>query len=216
MHGTDDPRPAHRNPALEGPAPHPDADELRARCRSARRAMDPATRRAAQGSLIEQLLALAELAPPEAPAPSVRLGLYLATDGEVDLSGAAEELEARGWQVLLPVIGPARSMTFAPWSPGSPVVENRFGVAEPAHDDADLVAADALRVVVVPCVAVDRSGHRLGFGAGYYDRALAAATATLRVGVAFEVQVVERIRPEPWDVPLDVVVTESGVLRPGA
>jgi 5-formyltetrahydrofolate cyclo-ligase len=177
--------------------------------------MDPATRRTAQASLIEQLLGLAELARPDEPAASARIGMYLATDGEVDPSSAAEQLEARGWQVLLPVIGPARSMSFAPWSPGSPVVENRFGVAEPAHDDADLVAADALRVVVVPCVAVDRSGHRIGFGAGYYDRALADASATLRVGVAFEVQVVDRIRPEPWDVPLDVVVTEAGVLRPG-
>lgn len=195
---------------------HDEADqaELRARCRWARRGMDPATRRTAQALLIEQLLGLTELAPPAEPTASARLGMYLATDGEADLSAAAEELEARGWQVLLPVIGPARSMTFAPWSPGAPVVENRFGVAEPVHDDADLVAADALRVVIVPCVAVDRSGHRLGFGAGYYDRALAAATATLRAGVAFEVQVVERIRPQPWDVPLDVVVTETGVLRP--
>lgn len=199
MDGNDDPRSGQTDT---------DAAALRVRCRAARRGIDATTRRAAESALVEQLLGLPELSGPG------QLGLYLATDGEVDLSGAADDLRRRDWQLLLPVIGPDRSMSFAPWSPESPMVENRFGVAEPAHDDPDLVVADALRVVIVPCVAVDRSGHRLGFGAGYYDRALATATATLRVGVAFEAQVVERIRPEPWDVPLDVVVTEAGVLRP--
>ena len=69
-------------------------------------------------------------------------------------------------------------------------------------------------MVVVPCVAVDPSGNRLGFGAGYYDRALAGPSPVIRLGVAFEVQVVDRIEPAPWDVPLDVVVTESRVIRP--
>ena len=68
----------------------------------------------------------------------------------------------------------------------------------------------------MPCVAVDPDGHRLGFGAGYYDRALAGAAATARIGVAFEVQVVDRLEPAPWDVPLDVVVTEARTIRPDA
>lgn len=199
MDGNDEPRSGRTDS---------DAATLRVRCRAARRGIDTTTRRAAESALAEQLLELTELSGPG------QLALYLPTDGEVDLSGAADELRRRDWQLFLPVIGPERSMTFAPWSPESPMVGNRFGIAEPEHDDADLVTADALGVVIVPCVAVDRSGHRLGFGAGYYDRALATATATLRIGVAFETQVVERLRPEPWDVPLDVVVTETRVLRP--
>jgi 5-formyltetrahydrofolate cyclo-ligase len=194
-----------------------EANEIRDRARAARRDLDPTARRSAEASLTQLLLELDELDEPEAPADGdrpTRVALYLPTDGEVDLSGAADEVAGRGWQVLLPVIGPARSMSFAPWSPGSPLVANRYGIPEPAHDVGDLVAAQELDVVVLPCVAVDRSGHRLGFGAGYYDRALADAAATQRIGVAFEVQVVDRIDPAPWDVPLDVVVTEAGVIRP--
>lgn len=192
-----------------------EANDIRDRARAARRALDPSARRAAEASLAEHLLGLPELAAPVDGDRPPSAGLYLPTDGEVDLSGAADGVAARGWHVLLPVIGPARSMSFAPWSPGSPLVRNRYGIDEPAHGPGELVSARELRVVVLPCVAVDRAGHRLGFGAGYYDRALADATHTLRVGVAFEVQVVERIEPAPWDVPLDIVVTEAGPTRPG-
>lgn len=191
-----------------------EANEIRDRARTARRDLEPSARRAAEASLTRHLLELDELESSADDDRPRRMALYLSTDGEVDLSGAADEVAGRGWQVLLPVIGPARSMSFAPWSPGSPLVANRYGIPEPAHGVGDLVPAQELDVVVLPCVAVDRSGHRLGFGAGYYDRALAEAAATQRIGVAFEVQVVDRIDPAPWDVPLDVVVTEAGVIRP--
>jgi len=164
-----------------------------------------------------------------------RIGWYHAADGEVDLADVVPTLRRRGWQLFLPIIGAANSMSFMEWQVGGQLVPNRFGILEPAIDPGagtegpgtegpdgsgpggsgpEVVGASALDVVVVPCVAVDPAGHRLGFGAGYYDRALAGVRRITRLGVVFEVQVVDRIDPAPWDVPLDVVVTEARVIRP--
>jgi 5-formyltetrahydrofolate cyclo-ligase len=190
------------------PAP-PTPDEVRATVRAARRALDGAERRAAEAAIVDRLLALDVLA------HAGRVGWYLATDGEVDLGGAVDELRGRGVQLHLPVVGPQRSMRFAPWHRDTSMRPNRYGIDEPVHDDAAVVGADALDAVLVPCVAVDERGHRVGFGAGYYDRAL-EGTDAVRVGAVFELQVQDRLTPAPWDVPLDVVVTEARSLRPDA
>lgn len=183
------------------------ADVQRDEARAARRSLEPAERARAQTAICRLLCALAELD------GGGRLGWYLPTDGEVDLEGAVATLRSGGWELLLPVVGPGRSMTFATWGPDVAVAPNQYGIPEPEHEPGDLVTATVLDAVVVPCVALDRAGHRLGFGAGYYDRALADARRTVRIGVAFEVQVVPHVEPAPWDVPLDVVVTETGVHR---
>lgn len=182
------------------------ADSLRAERRAARRALDDTTRDVANRSICQRLLELPELR------AGVSAGWYLATDGEVDLTAAIAPLVGRGVRLHLPVVGVGRELHFVAWSPGEPMVTNRYGIDEPATGERS--GAEVLQVVVVPSVVVDPAGHRLGFGAGFYDRALAGAGAT-KIGVVFELQVVEHIEPEPWDVPLDVVVTESQVRRPG-
>ena len=113
-------------------------------------------------------------------------------------------------------------MTFARYDPGLSLARNRFGIAEPARD-APTVAARFLDAVLLPLVAFDAAGTRLGSGAGYYDRCFAyrAARRTwhapLLVGVAFASQEVAALQRQPWDVPLDAVVTEQGLRRfPGA
>lgn len=205
-------------------AASPRAAAQRVAARQARRSLEPEARSHAEASIASLVAALDELGRPG------RIGWYHATDGEVDLVDLVPMLRRRGWQVFLPVIGMANSMSFMEWPAGGRLVPNRFGILEPAPDPGPgavgpgavgpaavgpaAVGAAALDVVVVPCVAVDPSGHRLGFGAGYYDRALAEALEVTRLGVVFEVQVVERIDPARWDVPLDVVVTEERVIRP--
>jgi 5-formyltetrahydrofolate cyclo-ligase len=186
-------------------------DELRRRRRDARRQLGPSERTRAEADLVARLLALDELR--DAPA----VAWYLPTDGEVDLGTAVDVLRARGATLWLPVIGEARSMRFARWTAETELVANRYGIAEPTVPDGSRPAgevrlAEELDVVVVPCVAVDEHGTRVGFGAGYYDRALGNLSPDRRprsIGVAFEVQVVEGLEPAPWDVPLDVVVTEA-------
>jgi 5-formyltetrahydrofolate cyclo-ligase len=159
---------------------------------------------------------VAALAGTEPLRAASRVGLYLPTDGEVDLAGLHPLLRDRGTEVLLPVIGPGATMTFRRLDEGVDLVTNRYGIAEPAGDGTDDVAAGDLDVVLVPCVAVDPGGRRLGFGAGFYDRALADAERRPQtVGVAFDCQVLERIDAQTWDVPMDLVVTESGVVEPG-
>jgi 5-formyltetrahydrofolate cyclo-ligase len=204
-------------PAPDGstpPAPEPneqahDPAAVRSAARAARRSLTDRVRRAAHADIAARLLDLDELQ------HATHVGWYVATDGEVDPSDAVDALRGRGSRLWLPIVGAERSMRFAPWQAGSSLRPNRYGIDEPEHDPADAIDAAGLDVVLVPCVAVDDRGHRLGFGAGYYDRALQHAAA-VRVGVVFEVQVVDRIVAAPWDVPLDVVVTEARCIRPDA
>ena len=87
-----------------------------------------------------------------------------------------------------------------------------FGVPEPPHD-AEQVDPD---ILLVPLLAVDRDGNRIGYGAGHYDRTLQALRArreVLAVGCAWDMQLVEALPAEPWDQPLDAVVTPTRFLR---
>lgn len=141
------------------------------------------------------------------------MALSLPTDGEVDVTPTGNQLVERGWELHLPVVGDERSMHFVPWRPGDPLVANRYGIDEPA--DGPRRSAHDLDVVVVPCVGVDPDGNRLGFGAGFYDRALAGQPMCLTVAAVFEDQVIDRLTPQLHDVAVQVIVTERGV-RPTA
>ena len=95
----------------------------------------------------------------------------------------------------------------------------RYGIPEPRTDVAHVARAAAeLDVVLVPSVALDTAGNRMGMGAGFYDRALervrASAAPPLLVGIAHDTALVDALEPAPWDVPVDVVVTDRRVLRP--
>jgi 5-formyltetrahydrofolate cyclo-ligase len=109
-------------------------------------------------------------------------------------------------------------MSFVPLQCGAPLRRNAFGIEEPAgHARVALLTLDA---VLVPLVAFDARGHRLGMGAGFYDRALRRrldGRQTFRrprlIGVAYAIQQAAAIERAPWDVALDLVVTERGVIR---
>jgi 5-formyltetrahydrofolate cyclo-ligase len=135
-------------------------------------------------------------------------------DGEVDLRVVADRLRGAGWSLALPVVGPDGTMAFHRWEPDGELRPNRYGIDEPVGSEP--VGVEDLDVVVVPAVGVDRHGNRLGFGAGFYDRALSDRPADLlTVAAVFECQLVDRLEPRPWDVPVDVVVTERAVYRRG-
>lgn len=189
--------------------PRLDPRTARERGREARRALGRSARRDASAAIVATLARLPELTAATAVAG------YLPTEDEVDLRALWSELRGRGTRMHLPRIhdGAGRGMDFVAWEPGGDLSPNRFGVPEPSGPP---VGVGTLEVVVLPCVAVDDEGARVGFGAGYYDRALAAAPGTepRRIGVAFDVQRVAAIESRDWDVPLDVVVTDTVVLRP--
>lgn len=148
-----------------------------------------------------------------------RVAGYWASDGELPLNMAIAPLEQRGQQFLLPVIGTERTLRFAAWQSGETVEPNRYGIPEPvvAADDA-LIDPMELDLVLVPLLGFDRSGQRLGFGGGFYDRSFAflkdrpRPSAPLLVGVAYAFQELEAIESGPWDVLLDYIATDQELI----
>ena len=149
------------------------------------------------------------------------VALYLPMTGEVDLRPCLERASLRGATVFVPRISSRRRgrMSFVRWTPGAAQRRNAFGILEPAGTIRPTPVA-LLDVVVVPVVGFDRRGNRLGMGAGFYDRALRPRldrTQRFRrprlIGIAYSLQQVDRLEPAAWDVALDLVVTERGILR---
>ncbi|MEC8970646.1 MAG: 5-formyltetrahydrofolate cyclo-ligase [Actinomycetota bacterium] len=136
---------------------------------------------------------------------------YMSLDGEID---PAELLQGKSPQVALPVTRAAEPLRFV--VPDGPLELGSFGIREPTT--GRVVEPTELEVVLVPLVAVDWLGNRLGHGAGYYDRTFAFRrdrNHPVLIGLAHQFQVVESIKPSPWDVPVDLIVTETGIFGRG-
>ncbi len=136
---------------------------------------------------------------------------YLAFDGEPDLRFTLTQLHRRGTTVVLPVVpgGSALTLGFHQWSPATPLQPNRLGISEPA--EAAAVPLEQIDVMLMPLVAYDRTGSRLGMGAGWYDRTLGNSShRPLLAGIAWSIQETPSVPIDPWDVPLDAIVTETG------
>lgn len=138
---------------------------------------------------------------------------YLPIGTEIDPVPVMARFAAR-LPVCVPVVAaPGTPLAFRGWRPGCALVRGRFGVAVPA--DGAALSPDLL---IVPLLAFDRAGRRLGYGGGYYDRTLAALRArgpVIAVGLAFAAQEVPEVPHGSLDAPLDGVVTEAGMVAPG-
>lgn len=142
-------------------------------------------------------------------APHEAVSLFVAMRSEPDLDPLGRALHAAGRAICLPVMqGKARPLLFRRWAPGRTLVEAAFGVREPAPD----APAATPSLVFTPLAAFDRSGWRVGYGGGFYDRTLAelrAARRVVAVGVAFAAQEISRAPREITDEKLDMIVTET-------
>jgi len=139
---------------------------------------------------------------------------YAAMRTEIDPGPALEEAAAHGPVALPVIIGAGRPLKFREWSPGCAMMAGEFGAQVPAAG-----AWIEPQILIVPLVAFDRSGGRLGYGGGFYDRTLArlrAAGPVLAVGFAFAAQEADKLPLEPTDQPLDLIVTDQGILEPRA
>lgn len=180
--------------------------ELRERQLAQRQALGEAERAERAAALAGHLrLLLAELAP-------AVLAFTWPIAGEPDLRPLVAEYLAggAGRRLVLPeVVRRAAPMVFRQWTPGCALREQRFGVMVPA--EGELLRPDA---ILLPPVAFDEGGYRLGYGGGYYDRTLEALAAAGRrpvaIGAGFELSRCATIHPQAWDQPLDYVVTEAG------
>lgn len=184
-----------------------DLDAIRRQMRTARRALSEDERSRAAGACIHNILHSAWYRNAET------IGLYIPVAGEMDVSALMRTAEAEGRQVHLPrLMRGGREMSFVAYRVGDPMQPNRFGIPEP---DGDPVPAIGLDLVIVPLVAFDRRGNRLGMGAGFYDRCFRHLRVPRRwrrprlLGAAYAFQEADTLPRRPWDVPLDGVATES-------
>jgi 5-formyltetrahydrofolate cyclo-ligase len=177
-------------------------DEQKAAARTAARArrtgLDPALAGAALTEHVLRAIAL----------PPIVVGFWPMGD-EIDIRPLLAALHARGHRVGLPAT-PRRGLplTFHAWHPGAAMIPERFGTMRP---DGPEVVPDA---VLVPLLAFDPACHRLGYGGGFYDRTLAGLPGRPKIGCAFAAQRVDAVPVGPYDVPLDAVATDQGIVRP--
>lgn len=127
---------------------------------------------------------------------------------ELNLRQWLESLLARGACVALPVVvTPAAPLVFRPWTPDCKMVQGFWKIPVPA--DGPALVPD---VTFAPVVGWDRAGYRLGYGGGYFDRTLAAfAPRPLTIGIGLDLALVPTIYPQPHDIAMDLIVTETGV-----
>jgi 5-formyltetrahydrofolate cyclo-ligase len=187
----------------------PSLTDIKARLRDeafARRdALDPVWRAQASLAVAERALTVPELEDREP------ISGFWPIRSEIDVKILLEALHARGQQLCLPVVA-SPAMIFRAWAPGGELVKSGFGVSEPPADAPEV----SPRAMLVPLAAFDRQGGRIGYGKGHFDTAIAAIEArhpVLTVGVAFSVQEVASVPMEPHDRRIDLIVTETELIR---
>jgi len=140
--------------------------------------------------------------------PGVAVALYAAKGSEVDTSRIDAAARSAGLVVVYPrVVDGTRSLAFHTVTLDE-IAPTRFGLREP-NADAPRVEVAEIAAFVVPGLAFDRAGGRIGWGRGHYDATFAAASpSALRIGLAFDCQLIEHVAPEPHDVALHILITE--------
>ena len=185
---------------------------LRKVLRQQRNALDPARQKQAAIDLKEQLETLPVVK------QSKSIALYLAIDGEIDPGCAMDWCIDQGKRCYVPIImqNEKNSLRFAEITAQSKYENNYFGIAEPVVPDDELINARELDLVLLPLVGFDRYGNRIGMGGGFYDTTFefkksSPGTPPQLVGLAHEIQRVEKIQAENWDIPISAVVTDRRV-----
>ncbi len=202
-------------PTVADPTPRTADDNARARLRrdmrAQRQALSPQQRMAAAQGLRHVLDTS------DAFCRARNIGGYWACAGELPLNLALASVQQRQQDYWLPRVQPGRVLDFARWRSGDAVLANRFGIPEPGADAAGLAAAD-MDVLLLPLLAFDATGNRLGTGGGFYDRTLAFLKSSPRpakpllIGIGYQFQQVEQLAAEDWDIPLDAVATDTQLI----
>jgi 5-formyltetrahydrofolate cyclo-ligase len=149
---------------------------------------------------------------------SQNIAFYLANDGEVDPLPLMQLAHLSKKNCYLPVIKSDRSLGFVSYRPGAPLINNRYGIAEPCGRRGQ-ISPYKLDLVIMPLVAFDRQGGRLGMGGGFYDRSFQTPGSTryskgpLLLGLGHAFQEVAYLELEDWDVKLAVIATEKELIR---
>lgn len=187
-----------------------DTAAIRRQIRQQRRQLDSITQRHNSLALCERLIHTRDYR------NCKTIAVYLANDGEIDPAPIIEHAWLSNKRVYLPVLAPLKnSLYFAPYSPDSQLMLNRFNIPEPVSNKSTWKLARQLDLLLVPLVAFDTQANRIGMGGGFYDRTLAYLRhrqhwqKPVLIGLAHELQKVECIRQQAWDVPVHTILTES-------
>ena len=183
---------------------------LRAQMRARRRALSRSEQRTAAEGLARGLLRL------RAYSSSRRIAVYYPSDGEIDPRTAIDIAWTMRKSIFLPALYPGRHrvIRFARYTRSSPLRANRFGIAEVSSPWTRCLRPMELDLILLPLVAFDMHGSRIGMGGGFYDRSLAYLKLRDQwrqprlIGLAHELQRVDRIELEHWDIPLDGILTD--------
>ena len=149
---------------------------------------------------------------PVAIAPGTIVSGFMPMKSEINPLPLLRKLAEAGAALALPVVaGKGKPLVMRAWAFGAPLASGVWGIREPMPD-APEVAPD---ILIVPLLAFDRRGHRIGYGAGYYDMTIAALRANkpvIAVGIAFAAQEIAEVPTTPRDARLDLVLTERDVI----
>jgi 5-formyltetrahydrofolate cyclo-ligase len=199
------------------PLPSSDLPEqkrtLRREMSAARTALPEIECRARSEAACARVLALPELAGLGAAGAKTLAG-YVAARGEIDPAPVLAAAAAGGATVALPRVATEAPRLRFHRADAGPLASGRFGLREPAATAPEISLAE-LDVVIVPGLAFDAEGRRLGFGGGYYDGVFGASgKRPALIGLCYDFQIVARCPAGDGDVPVDLVVTDARVLRP--
>ncbi len=186
-------------------------NELRQRNRKLRSDLDPVQLETAAAALAERILPLPEYQQAQ------RVAVYFAVNGEIGLNSVIDHALAEGKEIFLPNLDHA-ALRFSPYFHDQKMRFNRFRLPEPDVDESEMRLPQELDLVLAPLVVFDSYRNRIGMGGGFYDRSFAFRKSPhhrrpVLIGVAHEIQKVDRIVPEEWDVQLDMIVTDQAIYR---
>lgn len=139
------------------------------------------------------------------------IGLYMSINNEIDLNDIFKHALEHNKKCYFPKVIDKNSMIFLPATNLNDFIKSKWGILEPITTEIESCPVSELNVLLVPLVAFDILGNRIGMGKGFYDKMLAKKHSTILVGVAYEFQKIDYIKPETWDVKLDIIVTEEKI-----
>ena len=187
------------------------ADHLRQRNRKRRAQLSKDELEAAALQLFDRISVLPEFI------NASKIATYSAVNGEISLNPLIDLALEMGKQIYLPNLD-LKSLRFSPYFHDQKMRINRFKLPEPDVTDDEMLAPEAMDLVLAPLVVFDPQRNRIGMGGGYYDRSFefrkqAGHDVPILIGVAHELQKVDQLLAEDWDVRLDMVVTDGGIYK---